>query len=161
MHSFTDNAGRAWAVAVNVDTIKRVRALVNVDLLSVFDGQLLAQLSSDPVLLCDVLYAVLKPEADTRNISDVDFGRAMAGDAIGHATGALLDELADFSRNAAQRQVTHKALAKTRAVEARAVELMAQRVDALGVEQVLAMALKNAAASSGNSPASPASTPAP
>ena len=160
MHSFKDNAGRTWAVSVTVDTIKRVRALVNVDLLNVFDGKLVAQLASDPVLLCDALYAVLKPEADAQKVSDVDFGRAMAGDAIEHATTALLDELADFSRNAAQRQVTHKALAKMRAVEARALVLMEQRVDALGVDQVIETALRNAGASSGSSPASPESTPA-
>jgi len=34
----------------------------------------------------------------SENISDIDFGRAMAGDAIDSATTALLEELTDFSR---------------------------------------------------------------
>ena len=66
MKSFTDNLGRAWTLVVNVATIKRVRALCNVDLNSIIEveedgkpsAKLLEHLSSDPVLLVDVLYAV-------------------------------------------------------------------------------------------------------
>ena len=100
MKSFTDNTGRTWTLVVNVATVKRVRALCGVDLNSVIEvedgkpsAKLLERLSSDPVLLVDVLYAVCKPECDQRNVSDEDFGAAMAGDAIEQATAALLDEV--------------------------------------------------------------------
>ncbi len=121
MKSFCDNTGRSWLVNVNVGTIKRVRALCDVDLASIISievGQkpkvdLLEQLASDPVLLVDVLYAVCKDEADKLNISDEDFGRAMAGDAIEHATTALLDEVIDFFPEV-KRQVFQKILTATR-----------------------------------------------
>ena len=96
MKTFTDNAGRTWTVVVNVDAIKRVRGLLSVDLLSIVEGTLIDRLIRDPVLLCDIVYAVCKPEADARGISDEEFGRSMAGDAIEHATTALLEELVDF-----------------------------------------------------------------
>lgn len=103
MKSFTDTLGRTWTIVVNVATIKRVRALCDVDLnaiIEVDDGkpsaELLERLSEDPVLLVDVLYAVCKPECDKKNVSDEDFGAAMAGDAIDQATSALLDEVIDF-----------------------------------------------------------------
>ena len=72
MKSFTDNTGRTWTLSVTVGTIKRVRALCNVDLAGVISIEsgaqpkvdLLERLGSDPVLLVDVLYAVCKPEAD-------------------------------------------------------------------------------------------------
>lgn len=160
MKSFKDNAGRSWVVSVNVDTIKRVRALVNVDLLTVLDGQLIERLAGDPVLLCDVLYAVLKPEADTQGVSDVDFGKALAGDAIEHATAALLEELADFFPQA-KRRLLGKALSKLKAVEQAAANLAEKRLDGVDVGQVLEAALRNAGDSSGSSPASPVSTQAP
>jgi hypothetical protein len=97
MKTFTDNAGRTWTVAINVDAIKRVKGLLDVNLLEIVEGTLIEKLIRDPVLLCDVIYAVCKPQADEQNISDEDFGRAMAGDAIEHATRALLDELVGFS----------------------------------------------------------------
>jgi hypothetical protein len=125
MKSFTDNAGRVWTLAVNVAAIKRVRAICDVDLNSIVEmdadnkpsAKLLERLSTDPVLLVDVLYAVCKPEADAKNIGDEDFGRAMAGDAIDHATAALLDEIIDFFPEA-KREAFKKILSATRRFEA-------------------------------------------
>ncbi len=125
MKSFTDNAGRLWTLAVNVAAIKRVRAICDVDLNSIVEmdadnkpsAKLLERLSTDPVLLVDVLYAVCKPEADAKNIGDEDFGRAMAGDAIDHATAALLDEIIDFFPEA-KREAFKKILSATRRFEA-------------------------------------------
>ena len=37
MKTFTDTAGRAWDVVVNVDTIKRVRDLLGVNLLDIVE----------------------------------------------------------------------------------------------------------------------------
>ena len=105
MKSFTDNLGRTWTLVVNVAAIKRVRALCGVDLNAIVEidkdnnptAELLERLSSDPVLLVDVLYAVCKPECDQKGVSDEDFGAAMAGDTVEQATDALLDEATDFS----------------------------------------------------------------
>lgn len=123
MKSFTDNLGRAWTLVVNVATIKRVRALCGVDLNSIIeveDGKpttkLLERLSTDPVLLVDVLYAVCKSECDSKNVTDEDFGAAMAGDAIENATAALLDEVIDFFP-AAKRLAFRKILSASRRFE--------------------------------------------
>jgi NAD-dependent oxidoreductase involved in siderophore biosynthesis len=128
MKTFKDNAGRTWTVGIDVAAIKRVRSLLDVDLMGAVEGKLLERLVSDPVLLCDVIYVVCKPEADAQNVSDEDFGRAMAGDAIEHATTALLEELVDFFPQG-KRRVLHKALAKLQAVEARAVEYAQARLE--------------------------------
>jgi len=139
MRIFKDNAGRTWSVSVNVDTIKRVRSLLNVNLLEVAGGQLVEQLVSDPVQLCNVLYAVLKPDADALHISDEDFGRAMAGDAIEQATTALLEELVDFFP-LARRKVLSKALEKIKALQSRMLELAETRLDD---PHLIEIALKN------------------
>ncbi|MFO0492814.1 MAG: hypothetical protein ACK51T_10310, partial [bacterium] len=96
MRQFKDNAGRTWTVDINVATLKRVRGLTGVDLMQVIEGTLIEKFIRDPVLLCDVVYAVCKPEADSAKVSDEEFGKAMAGDAIEAATGAVLDELISF-----------------------------------------------------------------
>ena len=64
MKTFTDNSGRSWSVAINVECIKRVKSLLDVNLLDAVDGKLLEQFISDPVLLCDVLLRNLQTEAD-------------------------------------------------------------------------------------------------
>lgn len=107
MRSFKDNEGRVWTVAVNVASVKRVRALCGIDLASAVetseDGRIsastLSRLATDPVLLVDVLYALTKDEAESRKVSDEDFGKAMAGDALDMAVTALIDEIVDFFPN--------------------------------------------------------------
>ena len=124
MKSFTDNLGRTWSLVVNVAAIKRVRALCGVDLNAIVEidkdqnptAELLERLSTDPVLLVDVLFAVCKPECDQKGVTDEDFGAAMAGDAIEQATGALLDEIVDFFPTA-KRMAMQKILTATRRFE--------------------------------------------
>ena len=92
MKTFTDTAGRTWTVCVNVNAIKRVRSLLDVNLLEVLDDgcKLLAQLHDDPILLVDVLYALCQPQAEAQGVTDIQFGQAMSGDALLQANRALL-----------------------------------------------------------------------
>lgn len=128
MKSFADNAGRTWAVQVNVDTIKRVQGLLDVNLLDVVDGDLIERLVADPVLVCDVVYVVCKPEADKQGVSDEEFGRAMAGDAIHNAADALLAEIVDFFPPA-KRKILAAALEKMRDLEAVAMGAALERIN--------------------------------
>ena len=64
----------------------------------------------------DVLFAVCRPECDSKNVSDEDFGAALAGDAIESATAALLDEIIDFFP-AAKRLAFRKILSASRRFE--------------------------------------------
>jgi hypothetical protein len=160
MKTFNDNAARSWTVQVNVDAVKRVRDLAQVNLLEVVEGKLLERLISDPVLLCDVIYCLCKPETDSKNISDVDFGRAMAGDAIDGATTALLEELVDFFPQA-KRRVLAKALAKLQKLQTAALAAVETRLDSPELERQMAAQLKQLESSSGSAPESSASIPAP
>ena len=140
------------------------------DLLRAVEGTLVERLISDPVLLCDVVYVVCKEEADSKDVSDEDFGRAMAGDALEHATTALLEELIDFFPQG-RRRLLKKALAKLKTLEARALKVAETRLESQEIEAemeaVLAEKLGMEAGivappgdSSGSSPESLESTPA-
>lgn len=154
MKTFNDNADRTWTVTVNVAALKRVRTALDVNLMEAVEGDLLERLSSDPVLLCDVIYVVCKPEADAQNVSDEDFGRAMAGDAIEHATTALLEELVDFFPSR-KRRVLHQALAKFQAVETKAIEYAQKRLEDPELDRQIEAALNSPISPSSSSPPSP------
>lgn len=67
----------------------------------------------DPIFLVDVLYRLCKSQADSQNVSDEDFGRAMFGDAILHAQTAFIEERSDFFPSARQRAAIKKVIGKT------------------------------------------------
>ncbi|MBU0639329.1 MAG: hypothetical protein KKB50_10730 [Planctomycetes bacterium] len=159
MKTFTDNAGRTWTVAINVDAIKRVRDLLEVDLLEVLDGKLIEKLYRDPVLLCDVVYAACKPEADAKGVTDEDFGRAMAGDAIEHATKALLEDLVGFSPSPRDRANLQRILETTWNVMDKARDAIEAKLATVNADDLVAQALARSGNSSGAAPASSASRP--
>jgi hypothetical protein len=130
MKTFADNAGRTWAIAVNVATVKRVRDLLQVNLLEIADqkGKLLERLVEDPCLLCDVIYALVKPEADAKGISDEEFGRSLGGDVLDQATDALLGEIADFFPRH-RREVLRRILAKLSTLQQKASTLALVKLD--------------------------------
>jgi len=64
--------------------------------------------------LCNVVYAVIKPEADNLGVTEEDFGKAMYGDPIEAATDAFLEELANFIPNQRRREVFQQSLALTK-----------------------------------------------
>lgn len=127
MREFKDNADHDWTLNVNVTAIKRVRDLLKVDLLEVLQGKLLERLGDDPVLLVDVVYVLCKPQAEQAGITDVQFGEAMAGDAIDAATTALLEELVDFFPER-QRRLLGKALGKLKKLAAMTQERAEKRL---------------------------------
>ena len=137
MRQFKDNAGRTWTVDINVATLKRVRGLTGVDLMQVIEGTLIEKFIRDPVLLCDVVYAVCKPEADAAKVSDEEFGKAMAGDAIEAATGAVLDELISFCPSPRDRANLGRVLQATNRVMEKARDLTEKRIETLTSESEL------------------------
>ncbi|MBE7466816.1 MAG: hypothetical protein HS116_25375 [Planctomycetes bacterium] len=160
MRTFKDNAGRTWTVSVDVDAIRRVRTALQVNLASAELAQVLERLLSDPVLLCDVLFVVCKPEADKLGVSDVDFGRAMAGDAIEAGTLALLEELANFTPNPRDRARVKRLLQAMQQLAERTRDAAETRLER-EIEKALSATTATSGPSSGSSPGSSASIPVP
>jgi len=163
MRSFKDNAGRQWSVEINVAALKRVRGLTGTDLMQVIEGTLIEKLIRDPVLLCDVVYAICKPEADARTppVIDEEFGKAMAGDAIEAATTAVLEELVGFCPSPRDRANLGRVLQATTKVMDRARDLVEKKLDSGELDRLADRLLQTAGGSSGSAPESSALTPAP
>ncbi len=101
MKTFTDNAGRVWTLSLTIDCAKRVRDLLDINLLEPEAGEppLLTRLGTDEILLCDVLFAMVKPQADSLNITSEQFCQALGATAVLAAQNAFYDELVDFFQN--------------------------------------------------------------
>jgi len=136
MASFKDNAGRNWTVHIDVGAVKAVRDVLDVDLMDVVEGKLLEQLATDPVLLVDVLYVLCRDQADSQNVSDVDFGRAIAGDVIDMAVDAFLEALVGFFPSR-RRQLLAKARDKYRTLETMVLDEAERRLDSDELESRL------------------------
>ena len=159
MKTFKDNAGRSWSISVDIATIRRVRKVLGVNLVASDLADILKKILGDPVLLCDILYVVCKPEADKEGISDEDFGRAMAGDAIEHATVAFLEALADFTPNPRDRARVLRAIREILGLAERARDIVERKLD-LQIAKASAEVLADleAETSGPRSAASPASS---
>lgn len=161
MKQFTDNKGRKWEITIEVAAAKRMRSLAGFDVMELIafktgEKSLLERLESDPALLCDAIYAACKPFADAQGISDVDFGEAMAGDAIERATAAFLAECVDFFPNTTDRVNLRTVMEKADKAAELIRSAQAERVAALDPEKIVASALKNAGSASTDAPASSA-----
>ena len=145
MKTFKDNADRTWDVQINVAAIKRVRDLVDLDLLAAAagGGAVIQKLAGDPILLCDVVYVLCKLQADERNVSDEEFGRAMAGDAIAEATTAVLEELGSFFPKGQQRDLLAKALRKLDKLEAMVFAATTEKLESDEMEREMSRILQD------------------
>ena len=104
-----------------------------------------------------VRHPLLPGQARSRRqeISDEDFGQALAGDALGAATDALLPEIADFFPKG-RREVMQRMLAKLTALQDKATSLALLKLDDpeldRQMEAELQSAMEGAGASLGRRP---------
>jgi hypothetical protein len=120
MHSFTDTANRTWEIALTIGAAKRVKGLLDVDLLDISAGNppLVTRLHTDAMLLVDVIWAILQPAAEIRSVTAEQFAEALGGDAAWNAYMAFAAELEDFFR-----QFHRPDLERTVAINRRLMEI--------------------------------------
>lgn len=154
MRMFTDTAGRTWTIALTIDAAKRVKQLLGVNLLEMDGGDppLLTRLGTDIMLLCDVIFALVKPQADAAGVTDEQFGAALGGGAILAAQTALYEELVDFFQTLGRRDIAKAVGVQHRMIDL-AVTRIETRIDQLDIEAVANTILGD---SSTNSPESSA-----
>jgi len=159
VRTFTDGAGRTWSVAVNVDALQRVRDVLKCDPLDV--EQFVPRIIDDPIFLCDVVYCICKPQAETANVSDVEFRRAMGGDSLLQAQTAFLEELADFFPSLAKRKAVRVVLQKYAELQEKVASLVELKLQTADLPADFEKALAGAGESFTNLPESSVSTPVP
>ena len=141
MPCFKDINGKNWPVHITVGSLKRVKNMTDVDLIAA-DQKLFETLAEDPITLVNVLYAAVKPEADSAGVTDDQFGEALAGDALFDATEALMESLCDFFPQPAKRALMKKAMGKFRKLEAMTISTIDKKLDDPQLEEKLLLELQ-------------------
>lgn len=172
MHSFLDNARRPWAIEITIGSIGRVDALLGVNLARLMEGEppLLTRLDTDIALLCDVLYALVKPEADAREVTDEQFAASLGGDAIAAARAAFWEALTSFFQSLHRHDVV-KAIQTQNLLVAAGVKAATAKMEQIDLAAAVAARIAaidlgelldgpTSGATAGSSPGSSASTPA-
>jgi hypothetical protein len=162
MPAFKDMQGRTWRLNITIGAVRRVKDLVGVDLLRVDaperEGEqpLMTRLSLDIMLLCDVVYAIVQPQAEEQGVSDAEFGESLGGDVVLQMHNAFDEALADFFRGQGKRQ-TATAIEKQAELVNRAVDLADQRIGEIDTEAMASATF--ARTPGGSSPSSAPSSP--
>ena len=135
MKTFPDTTGRTWTIALTIDAAKRVRSLLDVNLLELEAGDppLLTRLGTDVILLCDVIFALVKPQADAAGVSDEQFAAALGGETILAAQTAFYEELVDFFRKLGRGDLAKAVDAQRRIIDL-AIARIETRIDRLDLE---------------------------
>ncbi|MFN9374724.1 MAG: hypothetical protein ACK6D3_22785, partial [Planctomycetaceae bacterium] len=152
-------AGRTWQISLTIDALKRVKSLLQIDLTEPLQGEppLMTRLAIDVLLLCDVLFALIKPQADAAGVSDEVFGASLGGEAILAAQEALTQEWLDFFQNPRRTHLV-TAIQKQRDLVQAIVAAGEQRLAQIQPDQAVAELFGG---SSTAPPVSSASSPAP
>jgi len=142
MKTFTDNAGRSWTISLTIDAAKRVKGLLGVNLLELEQGDppLLTRLGTDVILLCDVIFALVKPQADAASVTDEQFGASLGGEAILAAHTAFYEELVDFFRKLGRGDLARAVDAQRRMIDL-AVARIETRIERLDLEAAVETAV--------------------
>lgn len=158
MRTFKDKTGQTWTIESTIGAVKRVRQLLMVDILSLMDpeSKLLDAVTKDPVLLVDVIYAWVLPEAKARGVEDEAFAGLMDGTSIAGATQAFIDAVIDFFPGA-RGTLLRAAMEKAAEMERASVESIENALAALAPSPASAIPTPDGSSST-SSPRSSGST---
>lgn len=157
MPTFTDNAGREFNVAITGLGVKKLRSELGINVADGFDARakekrsLVAMIDEDYTTLFDVLYVLCQGQCEAFGISGEEFADALFGDAIEHATTALLEALCDFFPSQ-KRKILRAMLRRT---QERRVILTEEQIET-AVNQIVDSAMSRSSAFSTSLPESAA-----
>jgi hypothetical protein len=114
--SFSDSQGDRWDLRLDIGLARRIRDVLGVDLVN-HGGDAIERLGRDVFLLVDVLFLTCEAQAASRGVSDEQFGRRLAGDAIAAAVDAFMEALANFTPSP-RRAILTMVWQKTKAIAA-------------------------------------------
>lgn len=112
MKSFTDIKGEAWDVEINIGAAMRLKSRLDIEIDNLVkfdksqkpqDVSLLEKISTDSILLFNVIFVICEKQIQDRKLTEEDFAARFNGDTIEAATDAVLDEIINFSRPAKRK----------------------------------------------------------
>jgi hypothetical protein len=142
LHKF-NSGGHEWSLVMNMSQAKALKETLVLDVLD--GGKSLQLLASDPYTAANVLYVLCERQCAEYQITDEQFGAALAGDDFEAAVTALLEELVDFFPQR-QRGPLKKILARLETVKGETVALADRKIESPEMDQALKAILTTAEA---------------
>jgi hypothetical protein len=97
MRQFNDTTGFSWSISITVETVKRVKDITKIDILTILSSPgALEEVMGDIVRFAEVLYATVKPQADQAGITPDQFASRFDGSVLDVASKQFFEELVDF-----------------------------------------------------------------
>ncbi len=162
---FTDALGRVWIVNLTWTTAQRIKneAGITLDDLIPKSGKdtsmhPLHELITDGMKLFDLLWAIFRPECESKGITKDSFGDGFGGDTFTAAAQAFMGGLHDFFPHPLRKAMVRQMLAKGNEAMQIAAARLEKELSQLDMNKALDEALKSG---STTMPESSLSTPAP
>jgi len=117
MTNFTDSKNRTWNIDWNFGTLRRVKSELGYDLENIMtmeaeDGTpLSAQLATDSQLFVDVVFCLVKTQAQDANVDQANFDESIDGKAFAEMNKAFWESARFFSR--AKAKITSRRQSKS------------------------------------------------
>lgn len=125
---FKDEQGRAWAVHISCSSLKRVAANAGFDFADISNGKAIDMFGGNATHLLDVLWPLVKADAEKRGIDHDSFGDGLRGDAVAEATAVLKEELLSFFPST-RRLLMKRLLDRMEVIVSQQMEKAASEID--------------------------------
>jgi len=155
MATFKDREKTSWVLDINTTVLKRARSEGFDIPKGIADGSLLETCIQDEIYLVDLIYILCKPQAESRKITDEQFGELVGtGPVIKEAVTALMEALTDFYQDRAGPVMA--AMEKYQEMESKVLAEANDKIANMDVEALVkkfGKSLTNALASAGSTQA--------
>ena len=130
--TFMDSKSRTWNISINLGVCKKIKTQLDLDFLSADESSNpLLKLASDYLLLADVLWILVEPQAIAQNVTVDDFIESLSGDSIDAAVNALAEAYCFFVPNPKRREILQRLWVKVRDAESKILAEAEKQVEAV------------------------------
>ena len=123
-HGFTDTAGRKYKFKITIPRLQLVRDELDIDL---GKPETFISLSKNPIDVVNVLYLLLRDQAKSHGVTDVQFGESFDGDVLEAAWEAFSKAYMSFCPSR-QREMLRQLMAAIDQTEMEAAEIVVDRL---------------------------------
>lgn len=144
MATFYDHDRRPYTLSITLGGVKRVRALLGIDLLSPYEENRLVggKKPADLVDIIDTIYLLVSADADRHGLTDEQWAAAMGGEQMDAAVVVFYEEWERFFRSL-NRPDAAGVIQKTRELMRQAVNEATRRVQSIDPGRIVAAAFGN------------------
>jgi hypothetical protein len=98
MHMFKDDQGREWTLSLTVAGVKKIKAVLKVDLLAPpGEGEdPIGRLTGSPLEALDAIHVLIGDQVTAANLNREAVDESLGGEALGDAFTAFTAEIEDF-----------------------------------------------------------------